>query len=129
MECERAGTSFGRQLLIYLRSSETNLDDVLQISNVFVNVSKGEVAKHGDLKKAFGTTEISDIVAEVGLFLHASAFSDSLRSYVDLEEGRGAGRREGTGTRSICFAQRNCYSGCREMCRPNYTATLSGRYD
>lgn len=46
-------------------SSETNLDDVLQISNVFVNVSKGEVAKHGDLKKAFGTVEVSEIVAEV----------------------------------------------------------------
>ncbi|KAF9072667.1 SBDS protein C-terminal domain-containing protein [Rhodocollybia butyracea] len=44
---------------------ETNLDDVLQISNVFVNVSKGEVAKHGDLKKAFGTAEIPEIVAEI----------------------------------------------------------------
>jgi len=32
---------------------------------VFVNVSKGEVAKHGDLKKAFGTTEISEIVADI----------------------------------------------------------------
>ncbi|GAW05003.1 shwachman-bodian-diamond syndrome protein [Lentinula edodes] len=45
---------------------ENNLDDVLQISNVFMNVSKGEVAKHGDLKKAFGTTEISEIVSEKG---------------------------------------------------------------
>ena len=44
---------------------ETNLDDVLQISNVFVNVSKGEVAKAGDLKKAFGTAEVSDVVKEV----------------------------------------------------------------
>ncbi|KAF8823908.1 SBDS protein C-terminal domain-containing protein [Lentinula edodes] len=44
---------------------ENNLDDVLQISNVFMNVSKGEVAKHGDLKKAFGTTEISEIVSEI----------------------------------------------------------------
>ncbi|PBK77589.1 Shwachman-Bodian-diamond syndrome protein [Armillaria solidipes] len=44
---------------------ETNLDDVLQISNVFVNVSKGEVAKHGDLKKCFGTTDIPDIVTEI----------------------------------------------------------------
>ncbi|KAJ3770217.1 Shwachman-Bodian-diamond syndrome protein [Lentinula raphanica] len=44
---------------------ETNLDDVLQISNVFMNVSKGEVAKHGELKKAFGTTEISEIVSEI----------------------------------------------------------------
>lgn len=45
--------------------SETNLDDVLQISNVFVNVSKGEVAKSGDLKKAFGTVDVPDVVAEV----------------------------------------------------------------
>ena len=44
---------------------ETNLDDVLQIENVFVNVSKGEVAKAGDLQKAFGTAEISGIVKEV----------------------------------------------------------------
>lgn len=45
---------------------ETSLDDVLQISNVFTNVSKGEVAKSGDLQKAFGTTDISEIVKEVG---------------------------------------------------------------
>ncbi|KAF8973842.1 Shwachman-Bodian-diamond syndrome protein-domain-containing protein [Flammula alnicola] len=44
---------------------ETSLDDVLQINNVFVNVSKGEVAKHGDLQKAFGKIEISDIVKEI----------------------------------------------------------------
>ncbi|KIL70604.1 hypothetical protein M378DRAFT_1035037 [Amanita muscaria Koide BX008] len=44
---------------------ETNIDDVLQISNVFLNVSKGEVAKSGDLQKAFGTTDITNIVAEI----------------------------------------------------------------
>ncbi|KAG6837221.1 hypothetical protein H0H93_013089 [Arthromyces matolae] len=44
---------------------ETNLDDVLQISNVFVNVSKGEVAKSGDLQKAFGTSEVSEAVKEI----------------------------------------------------------------
>ncbi|KAJ4471370.1 Shwachman-Bodian-diamond syndrome protein [Lentinula edodes] len=49
----------------YRNGVENNLDDVLQISNVFMNVSKGEVAKHGDLKKAFGTTEISEIVSEI----------------------------------------------------------------
>jgi len=48
---------------------ETNLDDVLQIENVFVNVSKGEVAKAGDLQKAFGTAEISGIVKEVCLLV------------------------------------------------------------
>ncbi|KAG5721973.1 Ribosome maturation protein sdo1 [Termitomyces sp. T112] len=44
---------------------ETNLDDVLQISNVFVNVSKGELAKSGDLQKAFGTTDVAEVVKEV----------------------------------------------------------------
>ncbi|KAG7090741.1 hypothetical protein E1B28_009831 [Marasmius oreades] len=44
---------------------ETNLDDVLQISSVFVNVSKGEMAKHNDLQKAFGTTDVPEIVREI----------------------------------------------------------------
>ncbi|KAF8641197.1 hypothetical protein AX17_000832 [Amanita inopinata Kibby_2008] len=44
---------------------ETSLDDVLQISNVFINVSKGEVAKSGDLQKAFGKAEIDEIVKEI----------------------------------------------------------------
>ena len=44
---------------------ETNIDDVLQIANVFVNVSKGELAKHGDLQKAFGTTDTNEIVKDV----------------------------------------------------------------
>ncbi|KAF9056404.1 SBDS protein C-terminal domain-containing protein [Panaeolus papilionaceus] len=44
---------------------ETDLDDVMQINNVFINVSKGEVAKSGDLQKAFGKMETSDIVKEI----------------------------------------------------------------
>jgi len=44
---------------------ETSLDDVLQISNVFMNVSKGEVAKSNDLQKAFGTTSVDDVVKEI----------------------------------------------------------------
>ena len=44
---------------------ESNIDDVLQISNIFVNVSKGEVAKANDLEKAFGTSNTNDIVKEV----------------------------------------------------------------
>ncbi|TFK76659.1 Shwachman-Bodian-diamond syndrome protein [Pluteus cervinus] len=44
---------------------ETNIDDVLQISNVFVNVSKGEVAKSNDLQKAFGTSSVQDVVKEI----------------------------------------------------------------
>jgi ribosome maturation protein SDO1 len=42
---------------------------VLQIENVFMNVSKGEVAKAGDLQKAFGTTDTPGIVKEVYLLL------------------------------------------------------------
>ena len=45
---------------------ETNLDDVMQISNVFTNVSKGEVAKSGNLDKAFGKKDVAEIVKEVG---------------------------------------------------------------
>lgn len=37
----------------------------MQITNVFVNVSKGEVAKAGDLKKAFGTNDIDTIIQEI----------------------------------------------------------------
>ncbi|KAF7968099.1 hypothetical protein HWV62_38538 [Athelia sp. TMB] len=44
---------------------ETNLDDVLQISNVFTNVGKGEVAKANDLQKAFGTSSVDDAVKEI----------------------------------------------------------------
>ncbi|KAI0321011.1 SBDS protein C-terminal domain-containing protein, partial [Amylostereum chailletii] len=44
---------------------EKDLDEVLQIGNVFVNVSKGEFAKVGDLKKAFGTDDRDSVVKEV----------------------------------------------------------------
>lgn len=44
---------------------EKDLDDVLQISNVFVNVSKGEVAKSNDLKKSFGTDDRNTIAREI----------------------------------------------------------------
>jgi Shwachman-Bodian-Diamond syndrome (SBDS) protein len=44
---------------------EKDLDDVLQISNVFMNVSKGEVAKSNDLKKSFGTDDRNTVAREV----------------------------------------------------------------
>jgi Shwachman-Bodian-Diamond syndrome (SBDS) protein len=44
---------------------EKDLDEVLQISNVFMNVSKGEVAKSNDLKKSFGTDDRHTIAREV----------------------------------------------------------------
>lgn len=44
---------------------ETDLDEVVQIENVFVNVSKGQVAPSDDLQKAFGTTDIPKILQEI----------------------------------------------------------------
>ena len=40
-------------LLCYREGIEKDLDEVLQSHNVFVNVSKGEVAKKADLLKCF----------------------------------------------------------------------------
>ncbi|ODQ63154.1 Shwachman-Bodian-diamond syndrome protein [Nadsonia fulvescens var. elongata DSM 6958] len=44
---------------------EKNLDDVLQIPQVFTNVSKGQIAPHADLKAAFGTTDTNEIILEI----------------------------------------------------------------
>jgi len=44
---------------------EKNLDDVLQIDNIFMNVSKGEVAKSNDLEKAFGKVDKHTMVKEI----------------------------------------------------------------
>lgn len=44
---------------------EKDLDEVLQTNSVFVNVSKGQVAKKDDLTKAFGTDNLTDICKQV----------------------------------------------------------------
>ncbi|KAG8686326.1 hypothetical protein FRC11_009118, partial [Ceratobasidium sp. 423] len=43
---------------------ETDLDEVLQINNVFSNVSKGQASNSEELQKAFGKTDVSEIVKE-----------------------------------------------------------------
>jgi ribosome maturation protein SDO1 len=40
---------------------ETDLDEVLQVQAVFVNVSKGILAKSQDLKKHFGTDDVKEV--------------------------------------------------------------------
>ncbi|RXM91147.1 Ribosome maturation protein SBDS [Acipenser ruthenus] len=40
---------------------EKDLDEVLQTHSVFVNVSKGQVAKKEDFVKAFGTDDLTEI--------------------------------------------------------------------
>lgn len=44
---------------------EKDLDEVLQIPQVFLNVSKGQVASNGDLKTAFNSTDHSEIILEI----------------------------------------------------------------
>ena len=45
--------------------NETDLDNVLQIPNVFLNVSKGQVAPNDDLKKAFPGMTRDQVVLEI----------------------------------------------------------------
>ncbi|KAK6454929.1 SBDS protein C-terminal domain-containing protein [Scheffersomyces xylosifermentans] len=44
---------------------EKDIDEVLQIPQVFMNVSKGQVANNDDLKKSFGTTNQDEIILEI----------------------------------------------------------------
>lgn len=62
---ERVGASdfFFVCLLLFFR--EKDLDEVLQTHSVFVNVSKGQVAKKEDLSKAFGTDDLTEICKQV----------------------------------------------------------------
>ena len=49
---------------------ETDLDEVLQVENVFINVSKGQLASKDDLQKAFGTSEVPEAVSYTHLRAH-----------------------------------------------------------
>lgn len=45
--------------------SEIDINEVLQTKMVFLNVSKGQVAKNEDLRGAFGTEDIQEICLQV----------------------------------------------------------------
>uniref|UniRef100_A0AAQ4PKB2 Ribosome maturation protein SDO1/SBDS N-terminal domain-containing protein n=1 Tax=Gasterosteus aculeatus aculeatus TaxID=481459 RepID=A0AAQ4PKB2_GASAC len=45
--------------------AEKDLDEVLQTQSVFVNVSKGQVAKKEDLTKSFGTDDLTEICKQI----------------------------------------------------------------
>ncbi|KAL8283742.1 hypothetical protein RQP46_005537 [Phenoliferia psychrophenolica] len=49
----------------YRSGAQTDLSEVIQIDNVFTNVSKGAAAPTADLQKAFGTTDLQKIILEV----------------------------------------------------------------
>ncbi|GAA5859511.1 hypothetical protein JCM1840_004647 [Sporobolomyces johnsonii] len=45
--------------------AQTDLSEVIQIDNVFTNVSKGAVAPANDLEKAFGTHDVQEIMMQI----------------------------------------------------------------
>lgn len=53
-------------LSYFTNSSEKDIDEVLQTHTVFANVSKGQVAKADDLKRAFSSEDHSEICVQVG---------------------------------------------------------------
>ncbi|CAG8476141.1 13302_t:CDS:2 [Ambispora gerdemannii] len=56
---------YKNKVLEWRNGVETDLDNVLQINNVFLNVSKGQVAPKDDLQKAFKTEDLNKIVEEI----------------------------------------------------------------
>ncbi|KUI60534.1 Ribosome maturation protein sdo1 [Cytospora mali] len=57
---------YKNKVLEYRSGIETDLDNVLQIPNVFLNVSKGQTAPHAELAKTFGKdTPLNDIILEI----------------------------------------------------------------
>ena len=57
---------YKNKVLEYRSGIETDLDNVLQIPNVFLSVSKGQTAPTQDLAKAFGPkTTVDDIIQEI----------------------------------------------------------------
>ena len=57
---------YKNKVLEYRSGIETDLDNVLQIPNVFLSVSKGQTAPTQELAKAFGPkTSVDDIIQEI----------------------------------------------------------------
>lgn len=49
----------------FRKGIEKDIDEVLQIPQVFLNVSKGQTAPNDELQKAFGTTDQDTIIMEI----------------------------------------------------------------
>jgi len=56
---------YPNKVLSFRDNVETDLDEVLQTNKVFLNVSKGILAKREDLLKCFGTEEEDKVVLEI----------------------------------------------------------------
>lgn len=56
---------YKNKVLDWRQGSEKDIDEVLQTTEVFQNVSKGQVAQTDDLVKAFGTSSRDAICREI----------------------------------------------------------------
>lgn len=56
---------YKNKVVSWRTGAEKDLDEVLQAAAVFINVSKGEIAKKEDLIKAFGKEDITEICKEI----------------------------------------------------------------
>ncbi|CAN6672535.1 ribosome maturation protein Sdo1p [Trichomonascus vanleenenianus] len=56
---------YQNKVVDWRKGVEKDLDEVLQIPQVFLNVSKGQVANNDELKAAFGTTNQDEIILQI----------------------------------------------------------------
>jgi ribosome maturation protein SDO1 len=56
---------YKNKVMDWRSGTETDLDEVIQIENIFSNVSKGALVPQEDLKKAFGSTNVQEIIHEI----------------------------------------------------------------
>ncbi|XP_061103846.1 ribosome maturation protein SBDS [Conger conger] len=56
---------YKNKVMSWRAGAEKDLDEVLQTDKVFMNVSKGQVAKKEDLSKAFGTDDVTEICKQI----------------------------------------------------------------
>ncbi|XP_041456608.1 ribosome maturation protein SBDS-like [Lytechinus variegatus] len=56
---------YKNKVMSWRNKVEKDIDEVLQTHSVFVNVSKGQVAKREDLVKAFGTEDTTEICKQI----------------------------------------------------------------
>nr|CAD7199635.1 unnamed protein product [Timema douglasi] len=56
---------YRNKVVSWRNKAEKDIDEVLQTHTVFINVSKGQVAKKEDLVKAFGIDDQTDICKEI----------------------------------------------------------------
>ncbi|XP_066931995.1 ribosome maturation protein SBDS-like [Clytia hemisphaerica] len=56
---------YKNKVISWRKGAEKDLDEVVQTQQIFTNVSKGQLAKKEDLKKAFGTDDDKEILLQI----------------------------------------------------------------